>query len=280
MDHGYYVYIDEAGDDGIGKPRDIGQPGQSHWLVLSALIVSAENDMHLPAWRDEITARMPRKGNRGVDRSIHFADMNHDQRVWACTVVAGKPVGVVSVLSNKKMLIGHRKEDLFRQKNHLYRYLLRYIMERVTWSCKQRDLREARPCRPAKIIFSRRGGMDYDGFSEYMRHLKALQQKNGSHFPFFWEYLDIEAIEVLEHKKRAGLQLADVAASAFHRAVEPNAFGQYETRYAEVLRSRVIKRRGSCLNAGVKPVPPLIEMVLDDAQRRFFESWGATEAPV
>jgi len=45
----YYVYIDEAGDEGIGKLKQTDNRGQSRWLMLGAIIVTKENDRKLPS---------------------------------------------------------------------------------------------------------------------------------------------------------------------------------------------------------------------------------------
>jgi hypothetical protein len=270
MSHRFVAYIDEAGDDGIGKFRSVGMPGQSHWLCLSALIVGSDNFGSIVSWRNEITQRMPQRQRK----DIHFEDLNHDQRVFACNVISTKQAGIISILSNKTTIIGHQNENQFRAKNHLYKYILRYLIERVTDACRRKCIVEKCPPSPVKLVFSRRGGMDYNDFQDYLIYLKDLQFRNGSRHPIHWDYLDIDAIEAQDHSRLAGLQLADIAASSFHRAVEPNGFGHFETRYAQILRPRVYKSpMGIWLNSGVKPIPSLSEMQLSAEQLEFFKSW-------
>jgi hypothetical protein len=43
-----------------------------------------------------------------------------------------------------------------------------------------------------------------------------------------WDVLDIDDIAVENHRKWAGLQIADCVTSAFFAAVEPNAYGNCE----------------------------------------------------
>ncbi len=128
-----------------------------------------------------------------------------------------------------------------------------------------------------KIIFSRRGGMDYRDFQAYLEHLKGLQQARGSYFPIHWDYISPGLIVSEDHSKVAGLQLADIAASSFYQAVEPNFYGQTEPRYALLLRDRVLAHPTSKirLNHGVKPIPEPSQMALTDEQIAFFDLWKA-----
>jgi hypothetical protein len=57
----YVAYIDEAGDEGFGKLAAGPVGGQSRWLVLGACIVSRENDLRLPALRDQIVTRFAKR---------------------------------------------------------------------------------------------------------------------------------------------------------------------------------------------------------------------------
>lgn len=90
-----------------------------------------------------------------------------------------------------------------------------------------------------------------------------------------WSMLDIDAIRVEAHEKWAGLQLADCATSAFLAAVEPNVYGNYEPRYARLLRPRVLKNGDHCLNRGVTPVPNMHRSALDAEQTEFFRYFMA-----
>jgi hypothetical protein len=271
---GFVAYIDEAGDDGIGKFRARGAEGQTHWLVLSALIVSIDVDVELPTWRNEITSAFPKR----TKRDLHFRYLSHEQAVHACRVLAGKPAGIISILSNKTTIPSHPSHPVLSRKNGLYKYLLRFLLERVSDACRRRCGLDGQGPRHCRLVFSRRGGMDYSEFQDYMRHLRALQTTQGSRRPIRWDHVDIENIVALDHGSRAGLQLADVASSAFFKAVEPNLYGGYEHRYALELAGRVVKSSlGQALNFGVKPVPDVQKMSLDEEQHRFFDLWKKKE---
>ena len=70
-----------------------------------------------------------------------------------------------------------------------------------------------------------------------------------------WSVVDVDAIAVENHNKWAGLQISDCVTSAFFRAIEPNIYGNYEPRYAQILKGNLIKSGGNALNCGLTPVP-------------------------
>jgi hypothetical protein len=107
-------YIDEAGDEGFGKLRVPGAGGQSKWLFIGALIVTASNDRLMPAWRDELSSHLfPEKPRR----ELHFRNLQHHQRVAACSYLSYKPIGICAVGSNKQTIIGSGKESVSRKKD-------------------------------------------------------------------------------------------------------------------------------------------------------------------
>jgi hypothetical protein len=57
---GYIAYIDEAGDDGIKKIRSETENGSSEWLVISAVVIHAENEPRLIPWLKDTIARQRR----------------------------------------------------------------------------------------------------------------------------------------------------------------------------------------------------------------------------
>lgn len=256
MTHSYVAFIDESGDDGLSKFREPGGTGgASSWLVLSACLFRKIHSLDAVAWRDEISNRMPEKKSR----VIHFANMNHNQRVLAAQVIADKPLRVVSVLSAKRTI----PPGIYTQKNQLYFYMARYLIERLSWLC--RDLRSKVPEGDGRvaIMFSRRGRMPYDQFRAYLQHLKDAQETE-----VFWPVIDIEAVDAQDHSRNAGLQLVDAVASSFANAVEPDLFGNCEPRYAEILKRVTYCRQGNYLSYGVKLVPKHEDCGLSVEQNR------------
>ena len=244
MPHSFLAFIDEAGDDGFANYREPGKNGgSSHWLVLSACIIRKTNSLEATVWRNEILQKIQK--DKGY---LHFKDLDHSKRVVAAQCLSEKPVRITSVLASKRFII----EDIYKKKNQLYFYMARYLIERISWLC--RDLRPRVPEGNGQvaIMFSRRGGMSYEAFRSYLRHLMLDE---GGDARIYWPVIDIDSVVAHDHSRVAALQLVDVAASSFFAAVEPNKYGDCECRYAGILKPRVYTHYEKFLSYGVKFLP-------------------------
>lgn len=261
MTHSYLAFIDESGDDGLERFREPGaRGGSSSWLILSACLFRQVHGLDAVAWRDEISAKMPEKKSR----ALHFAELNHNQRVVAAQTIAAKPLRAVSILAAKRPI----PKGTYTEKNQLYFYMARYLIERLSWLC--RDLRPRVPEGDGRvaITFSRRGGMSYIAFREYLRRLKA---SNDEEVKIHWPVIDIEGVDAKDHSSSASLQLVDAIACSFACAVEPNIYGNCEIRYADILKPVTYQRRGNYLSYGVKVVPKPENCGLTDEQKRLVD---------
>ncbi len=258
------MYIDEAGDEGFGKLAAGPAGGQSRWLILGACIVSRENDLKLPRWRDEILSRFPNKKTR----DLHFRNLRHEQKIVVCQELSKLPIGVCVTLSHKVTIPGSKYEKTFMKKGYLYNFLVRWLLERVTTACATKN-----PDGKVKVVFSRRSGTDYNVMRDYLILMKEGKEKLEPVRSINWNVLDIDAIAVENHSRWAGLQIADCATSAFFWAVEPNVYGNYEPRYAESLHGNLIRQNGMALNCGVTPVPSWLKCGADKQQLSFFEQF-------
>ena len=264
MAHTFLAYIDESGDDGLGGNfRQVGgHGGSSKWLVISACLFRRTHSLDAVLWRDKILAKMPeRKG-----RDLHFANLNHGQKLAAVQTISQKPLRAISVLAAKQPI----PDGVYTGKNQLYFYLTRYLLERVSWLC--RDLRPRAPegDGSVKITFSRRGGMQYDQFRAYLERLKATPDAD---VRIHWPVIDIPSIAAADHKSSASLQIADAIASSFSAGVEPDRYGNCEPRYAETLKPIVYHRKANYLSYGVKVVPQYTACCLDQQQLKMIEIW-------
>jgi len=262
MSHSYIAYIDESGDDGLKNFRSPGQGGSTHWLVISCCITRYVYDLELVRRRDEIGKLMPTRKKR----DIHFRELSHSQKLMACQKIAEFPIRSISILSNKTTIA----DGTYKNPNQLYHYLTRYLIERISWFC-----RDMRPHVPegngkVKIVFSRRGGMNYKDFQDYLRKLETMNA-DGLDNQIYWPVIDIDAVEAKDHSTRAGLQIADCISSAFRTAVDADEFGNFEDRYAKSLKANTYNRKGKYLSYGIKPIPPLDKMTLIREQTEFFD---------
>ncbi|MDY0241645.1 MAG: DUF3800 domain-containing protein [Rhodospirillaceae bacterium] len=261
MTHSYLAFIDESGDDGLERFREPGgRGGSSNWLVLSACLFRRIYSLDAIKWRDEISSRMPEKRSR----TLHFTELNHNQRVVAAQTISTNPLRVMSVLAAKRTV----PKGIYDEKNHLYFYMARYLIERLSWLCRDHRHRTPEGDGRVAITFSRRGGMSYDAFREYLQRLKAAGDKD---IRIHWPVIDIDAVDAKDHSSSASLQLVDAVASSFAAAVEPNVYGNCEIRYAELLKPVTYHRGGNFLSYGVKIVPKPEDCGLSDEQKRLVD---------
>jgi len=255
--HSFLAYIDESGDDGLERFREPGAGGgASSWLVISACVFRQIHTLDAVSWRDEISAAIPEKKSR----ELHFVKMNRNQRVVAAQVIATKPLRAINILAAKRPI----PENIYTEKNQLYFYMTRYLLERLSWLC--RDFRRVVPEGNGRvaITFSRRGGMSYQHFRDYLRRLTVAEQDVRIH----WPVIDIDSVTAKDHSTSASLQIADVIASSFGAAIEPNNYSNCETRYAEILKPITYNRGNNYLSYGVKFVPRTEECGLTQEQGR------------
>lgn len=248
----YFVYIDEAGDEGFGKLRSASSNGQSKWLMLGCIVVSKENDGKLPKWRNSILECFPHKRRR----DLHFHKLKHEQKVATCRMMADFPFGACVVCSDKQSLLDLDAKllSVYKQKGHLYNYLVRYLLERVTEKCALKSKRAGRLCK-VHVTFSKRGGTDYQVMRDYLFFMRDGREKLPPVRSINWDVLNPEDVRVEDHSQRAGLQLADVVTSATYSGLETNLYGDCEPRYAKLLKARFLVTSGKIENSGITIMP-------------------------
>jgi hypothetical protein len=137
--------------------------------------------------------------------------------------------------------------DTFKKKEVLYFYYTRYLLERVSWLC--RDAHASKNIGgdgTADIIFSNRSCMSYDNLRDYFEKLRPRRDVK-------IDWGSIGSIRAVAPTKSMGLMIADAVASGFSRAVETR-YGQIEDRYARMLKPVVYSHQGKWINYGIKLV--------------------------
>lgn len=270
----FTAYIDEAGDEGFGQlrvPEERG--GQSTWLMIGGFILRTDNDHRVPGWKRELRDKFPEK--RRPD--LHWQNLNHDQRVVTSEFLASFPINVALTLSHKVTIPGSRYAATFKRPQYLYNYLVRWLLERLIDGCRRSAPSEKNTLR---VVFSKRGGTDYDTMRDYLRMLAKGDDLFKAPRTTDWSILDIDGIEVEAHSAKAGLQIADLCVGPFFSALEPNRFNNYETRYGEALAPRLLRARNLIQNVGLTVVPSMRAARCDERQKAFLERiWRSGQAP-
>jgi hypothetical protein len=274
---GYVLYIDEAGDDGIQTVRPIDANGASEWLIFGAVLVRSSNGVQAVDW-----IRNFRSTIKGAQRpDLHFYTLSDTKRLAVCEYLATLPVRCFAVISNKRNMRGYRNEraEKIYSKNPFYNWLLRLLLERATNYCAARTMKDYGEPRTMRIEIGARGGFFLSQFKAYLTWI-CNQSKAGSLYltkgDLAWNMIDVYEIETFPAAKRAGIQLADIVASAFKQAVELRPDGTCRTMYAEAPRPRLaFDKHGRIPDFGIKIMPhPFWKAGAVDAQIAILERFG------
>ncbi len=243
MSHSFQVYMDESGDEGFKFPTATAD-GSSHWFVLSAVITRAENDLETVGLVKDVRSILRRK----PDAPLHFADLNHDQRKPYLDRIGAARLRTVSVLIYKPLL----DASLFQGEPYLlYRYGTRFLLERVSWFCRDHQRKE-HAGQKARLIFSNRSRMSYDAIRFYLTKLRSGAVHD---VRIEWELLDWENFLNVPHHTMMGLQIADAVASSMFAGVNKSRLGYLETSYARMIAKVVYRHEGKALRHGIKFFP-------------------------
>lgn len=288
---GYVAYIDEAGDDGLKRVYPYHESGSSEWFVVSCVLTRIENDRDIV----ELVRSVVAKFANSQRKDIHYKDLIPAKKRIVCEAISSAKIRSFVVMSNKKNMQNYVNERIrarpqlyTNDKNWFYWWLVRCLLERVTEECELRAPGRFHD-RKLRIIFSRRGGMNYSHFREYLKKLEWQSQTNSMYLSLWdirWSIIDHNEIHAHDHKSMAGLQLADVVASAFYQAVAETPKRPCEPEFARILHRTVAyktKTAGSGnkyrrrFDYGVKLLPSLSRAELTPSQKEIFEFYKAPD---
>jgi hypothetical protein len=222
------VYVDEAGDRGISE-------ASSGHFVVAAIIV---RDQHETSTRQQLSDLRSALG-RHDHHVLHFQRFSHSHRVKAVQDLASSAVDAIfsSILCkrgfNQQTPAGEMA--YITRPDPMYLWAVRLLLERVSWFV--RDNGGGR----AIVTFAHVRRFKSQKLHDYRVALRGAD--TGIHWPSF----DTHPFRINSPDRIELLQLADTAASAIYRAVEPDQFGNVERRYLEELLPKVYRR-------GTRPV--------------------------
>jgi Protein of unknown function (DUF3800) len=250
MSASFVAYIDESGDEGFKFAQ-----GSSEWFVLSAAIIRKRSDVSTSKLIEEVRSVL----KCSPTKVLHFRDLKHEQRIPYVERISTAQLRTVSICVHKPSIL---EPETFQEERHrLYRYIVRYLLERVSWFC--RDNHDTRfggdGC--VEIVFSNRAGMSYDEIRQYLRWLKVNSERLECRI--HWPSIDITKIETHTPSKRLGLQIADAVATSTYYGVNPSRFGHTEPRYIIALKPATYRRSGKYVGYGIKFWPKEVQRLVD-----------------
>lgn len=186
--------------------------------MLSAIVVSAARDGEVVDW----VADMGEAVRNRHSRVIHYRNLSDPNREAVSRMLARKPVRIFIVASHKDTMRNHQNQKLGRANDKtFYNWCLRILLERVTEWCYRKCIADGIEVSPARFVFSERGGHNYKELRAYLAKLEAqtLTRTLKLDAKGLAPGIIVNSLcDVRPHADIAGLQLADVAASAFFQA--------------------------------------------------------------
>lgn len=270
-EYDYVLFIDEAGDDGLKRVMPIDNQGSSEWLVISGLLVRAEDESKCRAWLDHI--------RNDIDATqsdvLHYRKLSLTKRRRSAELLSALPVRSFTVCSNKKNMRGYNNPRAAEAggKQWFYNWVVRILMERATNFCLQNSMKKlGRPAK-MKVLFSARGGHSYGQTKAYWELLRAKGTPYLKRNQIRFEVLNYRLVDYVPHYLHAGLQLADICASAFYQAIDVQS-RNWSTDCAIKLQPIVASSKGARADIGLVLQPHWIDKGLSTKQKQIFRHYG------
>jgi hypothetical protein len=273
----YIAYIDEAGDFGLRNIAPIDPRGASEWLVLAAVVIRADSEPSLISEFRRL--RIAIKNIQSV--AMHFRSLSDRQKKSVCSWVASVNSRLSVVISNKQNMRRHRNRraaHVSHTSAWFYWWMRRLLLERVTEFCERRNDRDDTPRAKVRVELSRHTDLKYRELTSYLAKLQLQEAPVVAKRVPRWSVVDLQQFHPFDHDTRAGLQLADVVASAFYRSINRIDRAVPKPEYAEALREKVWSKSGEWFDNGFSVFPvPLSYPKLDEDQKRIFRFYGFPE---
>lgn len=248
----FLACIDESGDEGFKFDA-----GSSEWFVLSGIIFKHADELAQVKLVDEVRLLL----NRPPKKPLHFRDMRHEHRLPYVERIANADLRIVSVLVHKPSLLEPEK---FTQQYRLYFYAARYLLERISWYCRDHKSPHDPGDGSVELVFSNRSAMPYESLKEYLKLLRDNSEAWG--VTIDWNVVFCDQAMSLTPGKRMGLQIADAVASGIFYAVQPSQYGFTEDRYLRTILPRFYRYKGGIWGYGLKIWPRDAELLRSDGK--------------
>ncbi len=248
----FVAYIDESGDEGFAFGE-----GSSEWFILSAAITRRASDLETVRLVDTVRDRL----GRPPRKPLHFRDLRHEHRLVFVDEIAQRNLRTVSILIHKPSLC---ETEMFAERYRLYFYAVRYLLERVSWYCRDHRTSSDEGDGTIDLVFSNRSGMSYQELREYLDRLR--EQSRLGDVSVDWNVIRASQVMALTSGRRMGLQIADAVAGSFFYAVERTQYGFTEDRYARIVKPVVYRYKGKSEGYGLKIWPREAYDVLEEEQ--------------
>lgn len=234
------AYIDEAGDSG----NKYGV-GSSQFLAVGAVVMAVADEA---AILDLFPEARRERGHLRTFRK--FCENNEKDNFVLTKLLAQKPVRIINIALHKPSLAGtHIRSNPQRE----YHYLVKYALERISWLARDAAKLNGGPPDEnlCQLVFSQQKAYPYDDLCDYLNRLKGGRERYNCSIE--WAFIHPTILHT-KHKNETAIHLADIAASAFHKALEPKQHGMTDDRFSRNLFPCLYRRNRRCY--GLKLFPP------------------------
>ena len=249
----------------------------TEWFTLGAVVVRVDRERDVPDW-----VRDMREATRSRQRKdLHYRNLSAPNKQRVCRMLATKEVRLFAVASHKANLRLRRNRILGTHGSQdFYNFCLRWLLERVTGWCARRSMLEHGVLSQVKVVFSQKGDHDYPALMAYLDKLNH-QARAGTAIlgarNIVPGMITPTLCEVRPHDELAGLQLADIVASAFFQAAN-SALPTFDETPARLLKPRLAREGRSSSPGGfglsLLPLPSQGRDLIPEADRAIFRHYG------
>lgn len=216
----YNVYIDESGDEGIGRG--------SKYFILTALVVDKDKDLEISKSVDLIKENLEMKNNT----QLHWNGLKG---------IPNKRM-ILDTISNLDIVIINVIVDTYNVKflpsNDIYHFFSGYLYERIAWLMNEKKA-------IANIFISSRTNLSTTRLLEY------LNDKNNDKFNV--DTSRIKNIKIVPNQNMKLLQLSDSCCSVLFQSLTKNNETYYDL--LKIIKNKFYCRKGNVTSYGLKVVP-------------------------
>lgn len=265
----YTLYIDESGEEGVNKIRTPNAPGASPWLCFGAFLINDSDYDTLNSLIHELEQDL------NISSGLHFKNLRHKQRVYACTKLAHINATFFGTLSNKlSTTSGVYIEQIEQDAWKYYNKNAQYLLELVGHYFYKNHI----GINDHKIIFENKRGVRYESLKNLLRKISEnpirQQLKN-------IQYINPSKITTKGKSEENLLKIADFIASSLFQCCENNNFGITETRYLHEMRNKFFcAPNGKIIEYGIKAINCPSDLHIKNEDRLFLSHLKAeTSSP-
>jgi len=184
---------------------------------------------------------------RSQEPNLHFRKLRDRDKLLLLEEIATADLRAIAVMIHKPSITNR---SAFNQKNVLYHYAARYLLERVSWCCRDWAANGVNGDGTAEVHFSNRANLKMQEFQSYLERLR-FQSDNR----IDWSIIKPDQCQILMPKRDLGQQIADAVASAFFFSVRSLHGNVPQPDYAQALHQVIYKAGTKYDGLGIKIWP-------------------------